>query len=143
MQTLAVVSGQKAICQRLVESHRLASSGYRLDLQQQFARYWQYIDRRRLTPAWLRLHHKMLSLKPPAPLKLALVHMDIHAGNVLKTTDGLRLIDWEYAANADIALELAAIIRGNGWSAQQQNAIIREYVNAGGNHDLYLLQQQA
>ena len=141
-QALAVVSGQKAICQRLVELHRLALSGYQLDLQQQFARYWQYIDRRRLTPAWLRLHHKMLSLKPPAPLKLALVHMDIHAGNVLKTTDGLRLIDWEYAANADIALELAAIIRGNGWSAQQQNAIIREYVNAGGYHDLFLLQQQ-
>jgi thiamine kinase len=68
--------------------------------------------------------------------------MDIHAGNVLSTPDGLRLIDWEYAANADIALELAAIIRGNDWNAQQQNAFIGEYVDAGGYQEIFLLQQR-
>jgi len=141
-QALAAVSGQKALCQRLVQLHQLPLSGYRLDLQQQFARYWQHIDRRRLTPHWLRLHRKMLSQYPPSPLKLALVHMDIHAGNVLSTPDGLRLIDWEYAANADIALELAAIIRGNDWNAQQQNAFIGEYVDAGGYQEISLLQQR-
>ncbi|RJT34382.1 LPS biosynthesis choline kinase [Rahnella woolbedingensis] len=141
-QDFATPATQQALSQMLVRLHQLAPSGYRLDLQQQFARYWQHIDRRRLTPRWLRLHRKMLSQNPPLPLKLALVHMDIHAGNVLNTPDGLRLIDWEYAANADIALELAAIVRGNGWNAQQQNTFLNEYVNAGGYQEITLLQQQ-
>lgn len=141
-QDFATPATQQALSQTLVRLHQLAPSGYRLDLPQQFARYWQHIDRRRLTPRWLRLHHQMMSQTPPVPLKLALVHMDIHAGNVLNTPEGLRLIDWEYAANADIALELAAIVRGNGWNAQQQNTFLNEYVNAGGYQKITLLQQQ-
>lgn len=141
-QAFTDASVRNALCERLVTLHQLPPSGYRLDLQQQFARYWQHIDRRRLTPRWLRLHHQMLSQVPPSPLKLALVHMDIHAGNVLNTPQGLRLIDWEYAANADIALELAALIRGNDWNEQQKRAFLYEYVKAGGYQNLSLLQQQ-
>jgi len=141
-QTFAMPATQQALSRTLVRLHQLPPSGYRLDLQHQFARYWQHIDRRRLTPRWLRLHRKMMSQTQPAPLKLALVHMDIHAGNVLHTPDGLRLIDWEYAADADVALELAAIVRGNGWSTPQQHVFLREYINAGGYQDISLLQQQ-
>lgn len=133
---------QKALSQCLVKLHASPLSGYRLNLHQQFARYWQYIDRRRLTPVWLRLHKKMMRLKPPTPLRLSLVHMDIHAGNVLETSQGLRLIDWEYAADADIALELAAMIRGNGWNKMQQLMLTQQYVETGGYRDLRLLQQQ-
>lgn len=68
--------------------------------------------------------------------------MDIHAGNVLETPHGLRLIDWEYAADGDIALELAAMVRSNGWNAVQQHALVQRYVDAGGYRDLVLLQQQ-
>lgn len=46
--------------------------------------------------------------------------MDIHPGNLLATGEGLRLIDWEYAADGDVALDIAALFRGNGWSAGQQ-----------------------
>jgi thiamine kinase-like enzyme len=35
--------------------------------------------------------------------------MDVHAGNIVHTEAGLRLIDWEYAGDGDIALELAAV----------------------------------
>jgi thiamine kinase len=35
--------------------------------------------------------------------------MDVHAGNIVHTKAGLRLIDWEYAGDGDIALELAAV----------------------------------
>lgn len=141
-QAFAQAANQQALCRTLVKLHRLPLSGYRLDLHRQFVRYWQHIDRRRLTPGWLRLHRKMMSKKPPVPLKLALVHMDIHAGNALDTPAGLRLIDWEYAANADIALELAAIFRGNGWNEEQQSAFTQYYVDAGGYPDLSRLQQQ-
>ena len=42
------------------------------------------------------------------PLRLALLHMDIHGGNVIRHRDSLQLIDWEYASDGDVALELAA-----------------------------------
>jgi thiamine kinase len=35
--------------------------------------------------------------------------MDVHAGNIVHTPAGDRLIDWEYAGDGDIALELAAV----------------------------------
>ena len=35
--------------------------------------------------------------------------MDVHAGNIVRGEAGLRLIDWEYAGDGDIALELAAV----------------------------------
>ncbi len=45
----------------------------------------------------------------PRPLRLAPLHMDVHAGNIIHNESGLRLIDWEYAGDGDIALELAAV----------------------------------
>ncbi|PKE30577.1 LPS biosynthesis choline kinase [Rahnella sp. AA] len=138
----ASAAGQKAVSQSLVKLHQLALSGYPLDLHRQFARYWQYIDRRRLTPHWLALHQKMMRRKLPVPLNMALLHMDIHAGNLLNTEKGMRIIDWEYAADGDTALEIAALIRGNGLDPHQQEAFIREYAEAGGYRDLSLLRQQ-
>ena len=35
------------------------------------------------------------------------LHMDVHAGNLVHSASGLKLIDWEYAGDGDIALELA------------------------------------
>jgi thiamine kinase len=35
--------------------------------------------------------------------------MDVHAGNLIADEKGLHLIDWEYAADGDVALELAAL----------------------------------
>ena len=35
--------------------------------------------------------------------------MDVHAGNIVHTAEGIRLIDWEYAGDGDVALELAAV----------------------------------
>lgn len=45
----------------------------------------------------------------PRPLRLAPLHMDVHGDNIVLTSAGLRLIDWEYAGDGDIALELAAV----------------------------------
>lgn len=35
--------------------------------------------------------------------------MDVHGDNIVLTSAGLKLIDWEYAGDGDIALELAAV----------------------------------
>ncbi|HHQ6599910.1 TPA: phosphotransferase [Serratia fonticola] len=107
--------------------HNRGLSGYRLDLQQQFTRYWKQIDRRRLTPAWLRWQRYFINGTMPRPLQLATLHMDIHAGNLLRQAGQLRLIDWEYAADGDIALELAAMFRFNQFSPAVQQRFLEQY----------------
>ncbi len=111
--------------------HKQKRSGYRLDLQRQFAGYWQQIDRQRLTPGWLRWQRYFMQRKMPSPLMLAPLHMDIHAGNLLAQGDRLRLIDWEYAADGDIALELAALFRFNQFLPDAQQHFLSHYVRHG------------
>ena len=101
------------------ELHRRPLSGYRLDLRRQFRRYWQQLDRRRLTPDWLRLQRHFTQRLTTATAPGAAAHGH-PSGNLLATGEGLRLIDWEYAADGDVALDIAALFRGNGWSAGQQ-----------------------
>jgi thiamine kinase len=126
----------------LVRLHCHTPSGYTLDLRRQLQHYWQSIDRRRVTPAWLKLHHRFMRQTLPTPLKLALIHLDVHAGNILLTAQGLRLIDWEYAADSDIALELAALFCAQQWDAAQQQQAIDEYCAAGGYGDAAKLTKQ-
>ncbi|KFL01628.1 thiamine kinase [Serratia marcescens] len=121
--------------------HRRPLSGYRLDLRRQFLRYWQQLDTRRLTPAWLRLQRHFLRSALPRPLRLAPLHMDIHPGNLLATGEGLRLIDWEYAADGDVALDIAALFRSNGWSAERQQRFLQHYARQD-YHDIARLQAQ-
>lgn len=111
--------------------HNRGLSGYRLDLQQQFTRYWQQIDRQRITPGWLRWQRYFTHGPMPRPLKLAPLHMDIHAGNLLLQAGQPRLIDWEYAADGDIALELAAMFRFNQFSPDSQQRFLEQYQSHG------------
>lgn len=121
--------------------HQRPLSGYPLNLHRQFARYWQQLDRRRLTPAWLRLHQRFLQASQPSSLKIAPLHMDIHPGNLIAQGEGVRLIDWEYAADGDIALEIAALFRGNAWSAANQQHFLQHYSHES-YKDLPLLSAQ-
>lgn len=121
--------------------HRRPRSGYRLNLPAQYRRYWQQLDRRRITPAWLRWQRHFLQAKPPRPLKLAPLHMDIHPENLIKQQTRLRLIDWEYAGDGDVALELAALFRFNQWSAAAQREFLQQYARQG-YHDLTALGRQ-
>jgi hypothetical protein len=50
--------------------------------------------------------------------------MDVHAGNLVHSQDGLRLIDWEYAGDGDIAMELAGVWT---WSEHQRRELVAEY----------------
>lgn len=45
---------------------------------------------------------------PPAGRRLC--HMDPVAGNLIRTADGLRLVDWEFAVAGDPLFDLAAVI---------------------------------
>ncbi|GAB2928482.1 hypothetical protein GCM10011328_15590 [Hafnia psychrotolerans] len=130
------------LAERLVQLHQAGPHGRQLQLKQQFSLHWQQIDRRRLSPGWLRLQHRFMRQSLPVPLKMAVIHMDVHPGNLIIGEQGLQLIDWEYAADGDIALELATLFRGNGWLVGQQQRFLAGYCAAGGYRDITGLQRQ-
>lgn len=103
--TLADADATAALMYHL---HQQKPFGWRVSLLPLLERYWQGASPARRTPLWLRLLKRLRHVGEPQPLRLAPLHMDIHAGNIIVTPTGLRLIDWEYAADGDIALELAA-----------------------------------
>lgn len=123
----AIAGGQLAAL--LAQLHHGPRYGYPIALHARFAAYWQASDPARRCPAWLRLQQRFMRQKTPKPLSLAPLHMDIHPGNVLRAQDGgLRLIDWEYAGDGDIALELAALFRANGLDRRQQAGFVYAYL---------------
>lgn len=113
----------------VVRLHHQPLSGYRLQLLPLLMSYWQRSQPRRRSVHWLRALQQLRRQREPRPLRLAVLHMDIHSDNLVVGSDSgrLRLIDWEYAADGDVALELAAIISGNALDAQQQQRVIAHY----------------
>ena len=93
----------------LYHLHQQPRFGWRVELAPLLELYWQQCDPARRTILWLRWQKLLLRRREPQPLRLAPLHMDVHAGNIIHRDDGLRLIDWEYAGDGDIALELAAV----------------------------------
>ncbi|VAX76755.1 Thiamine kinase [Serratia symbiotica] len=120
-----------ALAEMVAGLHRSPLSGYRLNLQKQLASYWYQLDKRRLTPAWLGYQQHFLRTTPPTPLKIAPLHMDIHPGNLVISTTGLRLIDWEYATDGDVALDIAVLFRNNDWTSDQQDCFLQHYTQHG------------
>ncbi|WP_154955164.1 thiamine kinase [Klebsiella grimontii] len=98
-----------ALAGLLYHLHRQPRFGWRIALRPLLELYWQQCSPARRTPRWLRWHKRLLRRGEPRPLRLAPLHMDVHAGNIVHGEAGLRLIDWEYAGDGDIALELAAV----------------------------------
>ncbi|MGX3021567.1 phosphotransferase [Ursidibacter sp. B-7004-1] len=83
---------------------------------------------------WAQLspvEQKQLSFTPPfpniEPLALAICHHDIHLANLIEQEDKLWLIDWEYSAISDPALELALFLNANPLSKQQQAVFFNAY----------------
>lgn len=76
----------------------------------------------------------------PQALRLAPLHMDVHAGNIVHTTAGEKLIDWEYAGDGDVALELAAVWMPDEASREQ---LITAYARNANINSLTLARQVA
>ena len=97
----------------LYDLHRQPCFGWRISLLPLLQYYWQNALTERRSSAWLKQLKKMSKQGEPKPLRLAPLHMDVHAGNLVHQPEGLKLIDWEYAGDGDVALELAAIAAAN------------------------------
>jgi thiamine kinase len=97
----------------LYDLHRQPCFGWRISLLPLLEHYWQNAAAARRSVVWLKRLKKMSRQGEPKPLRLAPLHMDVHAGNLVHQPEGLKLIDWEYAGDGDVALELAAIAAAN------------------------------
>ena len=104
--------------------HRQRCFGWRVTLLPLLEHYWQHCDPERRFPQWLRGLKRLRKQGEPRPLRLAPLHMDVHAGNIIRSREGMRLIDWEYAGDGDIALELAGV-----WmpDEQQRQVLVEQY----------------
>ena len=114
----------------LTRLHHQPLTGYRLQLLPLLMTYWQRSQPSRRHLTWLRALRRLQRRGEPQPLRLAVLHMDIHCGNLINARGGLRFIDWEYASDGDIALELAAMIDSNGLDHGQQQQLITRYAEA-------------
>lgn len=120
----SVLPAHQPLATLLYDLHQQPQFGWRLALLPLLERYWQQCSPSRRTPFWLRSLQRLRQRKEPRPLRLAPLHMDVHAGNIVHTESGLRLIDWEYAGDGDIALELAAVWMPDN---QQRYQLIEAY----------------
>ena len=119
----SALPGSPQLAGLLYHLHQQPRLGWRIALAPLLTRYWQQGDSARRTPLWLRWHRRLLQRGEPRPLRLAPLHMDVHAGNIVHAGTTLRLIDWEYAGDGDIALELAAV-----WIAPEvHRQLVRDY----------------
>jgi thiamine kinase len=111
----------------LYHLHRQRRLGWRITLLPLLEQYWQQASPARRTPFWLAQLKRLRKTGEPQPLRLAPLHMDVHAGNIVHTPAGDRLIDWEYAGDGDVALELAAV-----WTSDDaaRGQLIQAYARA-------------
>lgn len=108
-ETKSVLPDAQTLATMLYHLHRQPRLGWRVALLPLLEQYWQQAAPGRRTPLWLAQLKRLRHRGEPRPLRLAPLHMDVHAGNVVHTPEGVRLIDWEYAGDGDVALELAAV----------------------------------
>ncbi|WP_410515510.1 thiamine kinase [Pantoea allii] len=100
-------AGRRQVLALLQQLHQQPLTGYRLSLLPLLWQYWQRCQQRQ--HRWLRQLQRLTQQGEPRPLRLAPLHMDVHPANLIQSEQGLHLIDWEYAADGDVALELAAV----------------------------------
>ncbi|WP_455427775.1 thiamine kinase [Dryocola sp. LX212] len=108
----------------LYHLHGQARFGWRISLLPLLEYYWQHAAPGRRSLLWLRCLQRMRRRGEPKPLRLAPLHMDVHAGNLVHQQNGIKLIDWEYAGDGDIALDLAATVAANDLNGE---ALIKSY----------------
>lgn len=105
----SVLPTHRQLATLLYDLHHQRRFGWSLALLPLLEQYWQQCDPARRTTLWLRYLQRLRKRGEPRAMRLAPLHMDVHAGNIVHTRQGPRLIDWEYAGDGDVALELAAV----------------------------------
>ncbi|MGO1309948.1 MAG: thiamine kinase [Kluyvera intermedia] len=125
----SVLPTHRQLATLLYDLHQQRRFGWPLALRPLLEQYWQQCDPARRTPFWLRRLQHLSRQGEPRALRLVPLHMDIHAGNIVHTSQGPRLIDWEYAGDGDVALELAAVWTQDNLQRHQLTMAYAEQAN--------------
>ncbi|WP_373767647.1 phosphotransferase [Glaesserella sp.] len=135
----------KALAERLVQLHSvpLQAVGFgqhfaTLDLAERCLSLWNNLPQTK---------RQQLDFSPPfkriAPFRQAICHHDIHLANLVEQDGRLFLIDWEYAAVSDPALELGLFLHANSLSAMQQAVFFDHYFAKSGINRTACLRKMA
>lgn len=112
--------------------HALPRTEYVLDIGDRCNHYWDAIETlsvevpRDLSHLRSRLEHKISSWQLPAE-QLCPCHNDIVLDNIIDTSEGLKLIDWEYAAMGDPYFDLAVLIEYSNLNASASRTLVSNY----------------
>lgn len=129
------------LLQLVVRLHQLPPLGYRLNMTALLWRYWQLSAPHQRQPFWLKRLKTLTQRGEPEPLRLAPLHLDIHRENSVQSATGLQLIDWEYSADGDVALELALLQYGAVVDVAHWSVWRRQYAQAMLLNESLLAQQ--
>lgn len=128
----------------LVKLHSVGLSGYSLELKRYFFNCFFLVDLNRLSFSWLKLHRFFQNSRQPKIIKTAIAHLDIHSGNILLTNTGiLKLLDWEYSLDCDIAFDLASLFLNNNWSKDLEKHFLKIYCDIDFSYkDFFVLEKR-
>ena len=115
------------LAQNIAALHQKKPFGYPLDLWHELSVYWYGIDKKRLSPKWLALQRDFLRQPRLNLIKYAPAHMDLHPANILLSDSGIKFIDWEYAADIDVADSLMTFFASNQLNIEQQTQFLHYY----------------
>ncbi len=90
--------------------HALPDPGVTYELAEAGELYLAAIRNPALRSRGMELVEELAVLAAATPSERRLCHMDPVAGNLIRTADGLRLVDWEFAVAGDPLFDLAAVI---------------------------------
>ncbi len=129
--TLSGENTRNIVIDLLVSIHQIAIVHFSPDLKDnvmnlslRIQAYWSQLSPHNKTPE-LQRYVEYFSRQSSQPLlPICLCHYDAGAYNVITTTKGYGLIDWEYASIGDPSQDLAAVIIANQYDAE---SVIKRY----------------
>ncbi len=122
-ETKAALPSSSELAALLYDLHRQSCFGWRIMLLPLLEGYW-HAARGRRTPFWLRRLKRLRQQGEPTPLRWRRYIWMCMRAIWFMVRKGVRLIDWEYAGDGDIALELAAVWMDND---AQRRALVDDY----------------
>ena len=96
--------------------------------------YWLQLDAVHKTEVYSNIYKEWRTTPSIPSVELSLCHFDLGGYNLVKNSDGIKIIDWEYAAIADPRLDLTLTISVADASVQET---VEKYCQLRGIHDVH------
>jgi len=97
--------------------------------------YWLQLDAVHKTEVYSTIYKEWRTTPSIRSVDLSLCHFDLGGYNLVKNSDGIKIIDWEYAAIADPRLDLTLTISVADARVQET---VEKYCQLRGIHDVQL-----